>query len=159
MTHLLTRRRAGTGRRWRESVVLPSVIAVCALAASVLIATGGNLLPAGSTAAPPPAPAPVAHSVRYEVTGPPGATASISYVAASNGAMTKVLNQPLPWSTNAGVSRGAAPFAQLTVVTVASGPSSPAVTSCAITVDGRRVAENHTTSAGTAMVDCDAVVR
>lgn len=154
--------RARMRRRFRDSALLPLVLALSALVISVLIATGGNIFPASKPSAPPGTVA-ASHAVRYEVTGTPGATASISFVTTANGAMTKAPNQPLPWTTDVQVRPGSAPFVQVTVLVVRDAEPAgqqPAVTNCKITVDGRTVAENHTTSAAkTGYVDCDAVVR
>jgi hypothetical protein len=143
--------------RLRNTVLLPLLTIVALIALIVAITVTGH------RAAPPPPATGLTqpHSVRYEVSGSTNTRFSISYVTDSTGSMSKAADQALPWSADVGLHPVAAPFAQVTVKVVRGAvpvADSSGVTACRIIVDGRTVAENHT-SAQSAFVDCDAIVR
>jgi hypothetical protein len=147
-----------TERHVRKALLLP-LLATLALVALVVATVVVTRFPTASDSVPG-GPVTGAHAVRYEVTGSPGTHFSISFRGDAHGSWTKTLNQPLPWAADTDFRPVTAPFAEATV-TVVRGATATAdtsgTTSCRIIVDGRTVAENHT-SAQSAFVDCDAIL-
>jgi hypothetical protein len=146
MTNRRMRPRLPGSAAWPLRTVLPLV----AVLTTVVVVTG-----AGHAAAGPPT-----HTVRYEVSGVPGARFAISYVRDGDGTMAKALDTPVPWHADAALHRTTAPFVELRMTVVrgaAPMPPTAASTACRIVADGRVVAENHT-SARSAFVDCDAIL-